>query len=69
MDKVRTFVRKEWHILVMIALIVIVSYPALFMVMAKGHDLDFHLMRAEGIRQDLSWSQIPVRMQSNWIDG
>ena len=69
MDKVRTFLRKEWHILVMIALIVIVSYPALFMVMAKGHDLDFHLMRAEGIRQDLSWSQIPVRMQSNWIDG
>ncbi len=53
----------------MIALVIVVSYPALFMVMAKGHDLDFHLMRAEGIRQDLSLSQIPVRMQSSWIDG
>ncbi len=69
MDKIKKFVFEKWHILVLALLIVIISWPALFMVMAKGHDLDFHLMRMEGIRQDISLHNIPVRMQSSWIDG
>ncbi len=69
MDKIKTFFREKWHILVLVALVILISYPALFMVMAKGHDLDFHLMRAEGIRNDVSLSNFPVRMQSQWIDG
>lgn len=69
MDKAVKFMRNRWHILVLVLLVILISYPALFMEMAKGHDLDFHLMRAEGIRQDVSFSNIPVRMQSSWIDG
>ncbi len=54
----------------MLALLtVLISYPALFMDMVKGHDLNFHLMRIEGIYSDASWSNLPVRLQSKWVDG
>ena len=69
MAKASKLLREKWHILVLILLVAVVSYPALFMEMAKGHDLDFHLMRIEGIRGDVSFSNFPVRMQSPWIDG
>ena len=69
MDKFKSFLASKWHIIVMVVLVIVISYPALFMVMAKGHDLNFHLMRGEGIRQDISLRNFPVRMQSNWIDG
>ncbi len=69
MDKIKTFFREKWHILVLVALAILVSYPALFMEMAKGHDLDFHLMRAEGLLNDARWGNLPVRMQSPWIEG
>ena len=69
MAKASKLLREKWHILVLILLVVLISYPALFMDMAKGHDLDFHLMRIEGIRGDVSLSNFPVRMQSPWIDG
>lgn len=60
---------KKLQILALIIITVLISYPVLFMDVAKGHDLDFHLMRIEGILSDASWRNIPVRMQSGWIDG
>ena len=51
------------------AIIVVISWPALFMDMAKGHDMLFHLQRIEGILEDASWSNLPVRMQSGWMGG
>ena len=57
------------RIAALVVLIILVSWPALFMDMAKGHDLNFHLMRIEGIMSDASWRNLPVRMQSKWVDG
>lgn len=51
------------------AIVILISWPVLFMSMAKGHDLLFHLQRIEGIRQDVSFRNLPVRMQSGWMNG
>lgn len=34
-----------------------------------GHDLEFHLMRIEGIKEELLAGHFPVRMQSLWNSG
>ena len=34
-----------------------------------AHDLEFHLMRIEGISSEIRSGNIPVRMQSEWIGG
>ncbi|MCR5302475.1 MAG: hypothetical protein K6E49_08570 [Lachnospiraceae bacterium] len=52
---------------VLAVIVVIISWPVLFMDLAKGHDLLFHLERIEGIRMDASWTNLPVRMQSGWM--
>lgn len=39
--------------------------PAIF----KGHDLEFHLMRIEGLREGLRGGQFPVKIQPNWMNG
>ncbi len=62
-------IKKKWHIPVLVALIILLSYPALFTELAKGHDLDFHLQRIEGLLSDLSKQNFPVRLQSKWVDG
>lgn len=49
--------------------VIMISWPVLFMDVAKGHDLEFHLMRIDGILSDASWHNLPVRMQSKWLDG
>lgn len=54
---------------VLAAIIILASWPVLFMDVAKGHDLEFHLMRIEGILSDASWHNLPVRIQSKWLDG
>ena len=35
----------------------------------SAHDLDFHLMRIEGLAEELKRGVFPVRMQSLWMDG
>lgn len=64
-DKLNMWLR----IAALAAIVILISWPVLFMDMAKGHDLLFHLQRAEGIREDASWRNLPVRMQSNWMNG
>lgn len=51
------------------AIVIVISWPVLFMDMAKGHDMLFHLQRIEGILEDVSWKNLPVRMQSGWMGG
>ncbi len=53
----------------LVLIIVMISWPMLFMDVAKGHDLEFHLMRIDGILSDVSFSNLPVRVQSKWLDG
>lgn len=62
-------VKKKWHVFALILLIVLISYPVMFMDVAKGHDLEFHLMRIDGILSDVSFHNLPVRVQSKWLDG
>ena len=61
--------QKKWKALALILIITAISWPVLFMDLAKGHDLLFHLERIEGILQDVSWTNLPVRMQSGWLSG
>lgn len=34
-----------------------------------GHDLDFHLLRIEGLKDGLLSGVFPVRIQPNWVNG
>ncbi|MBR6159604.1 MAG: hypothetical protein IKQ40_04820 [Lachnospiraceae bacterium] len=62
--------RNKWLcVLLLIAAVIATSWPVLFMEVAKGHDLEVHLMRIEGILSDASWRNLPVRIQSKWLDG
>ncbi len=61
--------KRKWHIFALIILTVLISYPAMFMDIALGHDLNFHLFRIEGLLNDASFSNFPVRIQSDWLDG
>lgn len=54
---------------VLFFLFMLISYPALFQQMVKGHDLRFHLFRIEGVVTDLSFPNIPVRLSSQWLNG
>lgn len=60
---------KKWKAIALLLIIVAISWPVLFMDLAKGHDLLFHLQRIEGILQDVSLTSLPVRMQSGWLRG
>ncbi len=60
---------KRLRILALAVIVILISWPPLFMSMAKGHDMLFHLQRIEGIREDASWHSLPVRMQSGWMQG
>ncbi len=34
-----------------------------------GHDITFHLLRIEGLKEGILRGQLPVRIQSNWLNG
>ena len=62
-------INKKLRIAALVLIIILISWPFLFMDLAKGHDMLFHLQRIEGIRQDVSLRHFPVRMQSGWMRG
>ncbi len=45
------------------------SLGVLMRYMLPGHDLNFHLMRIEGLKEGLLSGVFPVRIQSNWCNG
>lgn len=45
------------------------SIPLMLNYMIEGHDLVFHLLRIEGIKDGILLGDIPVRIQPNWLDG
>lgn len=63
------FTKKKWRVIALIILTIAISYPAMFMELARGHDLRFHLHRIEGLLADIHWGNIPVRIQTPWIEG
>lgn len=48
---------------------VFASYPLFTTFLTEGHDLSFHLLRIEGIRQGLLAGQFPVRIQPVQYNG
>ena len=58
---------KIYLILLLSALFV--SYPAFMPYIVYGHDINFHLLRIEGIQQGLMSGQFPVRIHPNMNNG
>ena len=58
---------KDWVIILGIS--ILASVPLLAKGIYKGHDIGFHLLRIEGIADELKRGQFPVRMQSLWLEG
>ncbi|MDE5932669.1 MAG: hypothetical protein K2H40_09345 [Lachnospiraceae bacterium] len=50
-------------------IIVFASIPLLAPAMFRGHDLEFHLLRIEGVKEGLQSGQFPVKIQPNWMNG
>lgn len=48
---------------------VIASAGLLMEYHVTGHDLDFHLLRIEGLKDGLLAGAFPVRIQPNWVNG
>lgn len=62
--------KKKQNIFVGLAFIVIfASIPLFCPYLFYGHDLEFHLLRIEGVKQGLLSGQFPVRIQPNWMNG
>lgn len=55
--------------LVLTGIVVFSSLPLFVNYMVEGHDLLFHLLRIEGIKEGLMMGQFPVRIQPNWLSG
>lgn len=49
--------------------VILSSLPDLFYYVIDGFDLNFHLMRIEGIAEALKGGSIPARIQTNWLNG
>lgn len=59
----------KYAILAVAAVATIASLPALTGYIVDGHDLRFHLLRIEGIRDALLAGQFPVRISPNFYNG
>lgn len=60
----------KFHIKVLVLLTAVVSIPLMTGYLFKNaHDVQFHLTRIEGIKEELLNGHFPVRMQSYWLHG
>ncbi len=61
--------RNKNIIFAILAMFVFISLPLFMKGIASGHDLNVHLMRIEGIAQEIRNGNIPVRISSLWMNG
>lgn len=61
----------EWknRTLILTSIILFTSLPLFNYYLIEGHDLYFHLLRIEGIKEGLQSGQFPVKLQPNWLNG
>ena len=52
----------------LISTVILASYPVFSDYLINGHDLTFHLMRIEGLKNGLMSLTFPVRIQPNWLE-
>lgn len=51
------------------AISIFASIPLFLNYMIEGHDLSFHLLRIEGIKEGLIMGTFPIKIQPNWLSG
>lgn len=54
--------------IIVIGIALLASIPTFAMAIHNGHDLQFHLMRIEGLAAGMRQGQFPVRLESIWND-
>ena len=59
---------KKYYILLVIT-ITVMSLPLMSDGLIWGHDLDFHLLRIQSLRQAISHGQVPVRVNPLFLNG
>lgn len=62
-------VRKNRVILIILATTIVLSLPLMLNYLLDGHDLSFHLMRIEGIKQSILDGRFPARMDMFALEG
>lgn len=56
--------------IVVLAGVIFLSSLVLFVpYLVEGHDLRFHLLRIEGIKDSILTRQLPAKIQPNWVNG
>lgn len=65
-EKMKRIISRDMIIVIGIALLA--SVPVFVMGIHNGHDLQFHLMRIEGLAAGIRQGQFPVRLESIWND-
>lgn len=59
----------KWLYVVLLLFISIPLFNGALYRIGGGHDINFHLMRIEGIAEGLRMGQIPVKIQPAWYEG
>ena len=54
---------------VLTATVLLASYPLFTGYLMMSHDIGFHLLRIEGVKEGLLAGQFPVKIQPNWMYG
>ena len=62
-------IRKNKTILIIFATAIVLSLPLMLNYLLDGHDLSFHLMRIEGIKQSILNGRFPARMDMFALEG
>ena len=63
--KLRELIKEKYHILILLAIIIVASLPTFRTGVCQGHDLPFHLGRIEAIAEELKLGHIPVRYETS----
>nr|MCR4696067.1 hypothetical protein [Lachnospiraceae bacterium] len=62
-------IRKNKVILIIFSTTIVLSLPLMLNYLLDGHDLSFHLMRIEGIKQSILDGRFPARMDMYALEG
>lgn len=57
------------HMKVLLLLIFVSSIPLMVNYLFRAHDINFHLMRIEGLKEGLLYGMFPVKIQPGWLNG
>lgn len=60
---------ERFTLLFLVGTIIVSSYPLFVDFLYTGHDLDFHLLRIEGLKSAIMSGQVPARVQPLWYFG